>query len=370
MPQPMSPSDKLSALPPRPRADDAAALAAEVQRLRVDVERLGRAERLQRALFAISDLASSGEDTRVVLEGLHEIVGRLMYAENFYIVRYSPENDTLRFIYFADSQDPVMPDPNEELPAPEMENSLTLALIRHGKPVLGPSDAVRRQLGVSRDETLGPDSEDWMGVPMVDEGIVRGCVVVQSYDPEWRYTEEDRALLGYVAQHILTALGRREAQEELERRVEERTRELRQQVAERERSERLQAALFRIAELAGRSETLEDFYAEVHGIVSNLLDARNFFIALRTTDGEELDFPYSVDERDEKRPRRRLAKGLTEYVLQTGEPLLVDRDDIHDLVEGGKVQSFGTPSVCWLGVPLQIGGRSVGVIAVQSYTPD
>ena len=87
MPQPMLPSDKLSALPPRPRADDAAALAAEVQRLRVDVERLGRAERLQRALFAISDLASSGEDTRVVLEGLHEIVGRLMYAENFYIVR-------------------------------------------------------------------------------------------------------------------------------------------------------------------------------------------------------------------------------------------------------------------------------------------
>ena len=370
MPQPMSPSDKLSALPARPRADDTAALAAEVQRLRVDVERLGRAERLQRALFAISDLASSGEETRVVLEGLHEIVGRLMYAENFYIVRYSPENDTLRFIYFADSQDPVMPDPNEELPASEMGNSLTLALIRHGKPVLGPSDDVRRQLGVSRDETLGPDSEDWMGVPMVDEGIVRGCVVVQSYDPEWRYTEEDRALLGYVAQHILTALGRREAQEELERRVEERTRELRQQVAERERSERLQAALFRIAELAGRSETIEDFYAEVHGIVSNLLDARNFFIALRTTDGEELDFPYSVDERDEKRPRRRLAKGLTEFVLQTGEPLLVDRDDIHTLVEEGKVQSFGTPSVCWLGVPLQIGGESVGVIAVQSYTPD
>jgi len=371
---PLSSSAATATPPPagtlRLRADDPAELAAEVQRLRVDVERLGRAERLQRALFAISDIASSGEDTATVMRGLHEIVGRLMYAENFYIVRYSPETDTMRFIYFADSQDPIRPDPDEEIPAADMGNSLTLALIRHGKPVLGPSADVRTELGVGRDETLGPDSEDWLGVPMVDEGVVRGAVVVQSYDPDSRYSEDDRALLGYVAQHILTALARRDAQEELERRVDERTSELRQQVAERERSERLQAALFRIAEQAGRSESIEVFYAEVHGIVSALLDARNFFIALLTPDGQDLDFPYSVDERDQARPRRRLARGLTEYVLASGEPLLTDRDGIHSLVAQGKVQSFGTPSVCWLGVPLQIEGAVAGVIAVQSYTPD
>ncbi|KFL36293.1 bifunctional diguanylate cyclase/phosphodiesterase [Arenimonas donghaensis] len=375
--KPRSPhsSSAATTTPPRAealrlRADDPAELAAEVQRLRVDVERLGRAERLQRALFAISDIASSGEDTATVMRGLHEIVGRLMYAENFYIVRYAPETDTMRFIYFADSHDPIQPDPDEEIPAEEMGNSLTLALIRHGKPVLGPSADVRTQLGVGRDETLGPDSEDWLGVPMVDEGVVRGAVVVQSYDPDSRYSEDDRALLGYVAQHILTALARRDAQEELERRVDERTSELREQVAERERSERLQAALFRIAEQAGRSESIEVFYAEVHGIVSALLDARNFFIALLTPDGQELDFPYSVDERDQARPRRKLARGLTEYVLASGEPLLTDRDGIHSLVAQGKVQSFGTPSVCWLGVPLQIEGAVAGVIAVQSYTPD
>ncbi len=57
-------------------------------------------------------------------------------------------------------------------------------------------------------------------------------------------------------------------------------------------------------------------------------------------------------------------------MLASGQPLLADRDAIHDLVAQGKVQSFGTPSVCWLGVPLHLEGRAVGVIAVQSYTPD
>ena len=368
--RPMSPNPVVPDPPAPARGEDPALLAAEIRRLRVDVERLGRAERLQRALFAISDLASSDEETAVVLRGLHEIVGRLMYAENFYIVRYSPDSESMRFIYFADSMDPICPDPLEEIPASSMGNSLTLALIRHGRPVLGPSSQVRRELGVGRDDTLGPDSEDWLGVPMVDEGVVRGAVVVQSYDPTARYSDDDCVLLAYVAQHILTALARRDAQEELERRVDERTRELREQVTERERSERLQAALFRIAEQAGRSESIEVFYTEVHGIVSALLDARNFFIALLTDDGNELDFPYSVDERDQKRPRRRLAKGLTEFVLGSGQPLLADRNAIHDLVSEGKVQSFGTPSVCWLGVPLHLGEQAAGVIAVQSYTPD
>ncbi len=135
------------------------------QRLQVDVERLASAERLQRALFAISDLASSDQSTKAVLHGLHQIVGSLMYAENFYIVRFDPEHQTIRFLYFADTHDPEVPDPDEELSPLEMGNSLTLALLRHGKPMRGPSRTCSR-CSMHRTITgLGPDSEDWMGVP-------------------------------------------------------------------------------------------------------------------------------------------------------------------------------------------------------------
>src|SRR4249919_2216784 len=340
------------------------------QRLQVDVERLANAERLQRALFAISDIASSDHSTAEVLSGLHEIVGSLMYAENFYIVRFDPERQTIRFLYFADSHDPSVPDPEDELSPQEMTNSLTLALLRHGKPVRGPSEHLRKLMNVPRDDTLGPDSEDWMGVPIVEDGQVLGAVVVQSYDPAVRYSESDQALLGYVAQHILSALSRRDAQEELERRVEARTLELRKQIHERQRSEQLQRALYRITELSVSSESMQSFYASVHEIVGELLDARNFYIALLTEDGSELEFPYSVDERDQRQRTRKLGRGLSEYVLRVGEALLADRAGIEALEAKGEVLSVGTKSVCWLGVPLMLDGRARGLITVQSYTPD
>ncbi|MDQ3039787.1 MAG: EAL domain-containing protein, partial [Pseudomonadota bacterium] len=185
------------------------------------------------------------------------------------------------------------------------------------------------------------------------------------------------ALLAFVAQHILTALDRHHARGELEQRVEERTRELLQvnldlqaEVLERQRSQELQRTLFRIAELSMTSESLERFYAEIHTLVGGLLYARNFYIAMLSSDATMLEFAYSVDERDTIRKPRKLARGLTEYVLRTGKPLLADRKRISQLVHMGEVISHGTLAHCWLGVPLLHEDKVVGVIALQSYSPN
>jgi diguanylate cyclase (GGDEF)-like protein len=105
-------------------------------------------------------------------------------------------------------------------------------------------------------------------------------------------------------------------------------------------------------------------------VVGELLFARNFYIALLTACGEQIEFPYSVDERDPSRVTRKLARGLTEYVISHGEPLLADRARIAELEEQGAVRSHGSQAHCWLGVPLVRDGSVVGAIAVQSYTPD
>lgn len=346
-------------------------------RAQARIESLQKAQRLQHALYEIADLAGSGLDMDEMLARIHAVVGALMSAENFYIVSCDRSLQWMKFLYFADSVDPFVADQERAYPIDEMRNSLTVGMLRHGVAAHGPSHVVRAKLGVTRDMAHGPDSADWLGVPMQRDGEICGAIVVQSYDTPDRYREEERALLEYVAQHILTALDRKQSQVELERRVVERTRELQEanavlqeEVAERQRAEKLQRALFRITERSTAGIDMRRFYADVHEIVGELLYARNFYVAMVGADGNQIEFPYSVDERDTQRHSRRRAAGLTEYVLDSGESLLANRALITELEAQGRVRSMGTLAHSWLGVPLRRDEGVAGVIAVQSYQPD
>ncbi|HEV2607326.1 MAG TPA: bifunctional diguanylate cyclase/phosphodiesterase, partial [Xanthomonadaceae bacterium] len=141
----------------------------ELAELKTSVQHLERSERVQRALFAISDLAGSDRDMPEVLLGIHAIVDTLMYAENFFIVLHDAERDTMRFLYFVDTEDKEPDDPDLEIPMRSRQRSLTWYLIRDAKPLMGNTEQLRSQ--VSGPLTIfGPDSQDWLGVPMLRDG--------------------------------------------------------------------------------------------------------------------------------------------------------------------------------------------------------
>ena len=138
-------------------------------------------------------------------------------------------------------------------------------------------------------------------------------------------------------------------------------------ITERKQVEQVREVLYTISQ-AAVTEDLDDLYLSIHRALGNLMPVDNFYIALYDPETDLLSFPYSVDQHDEFSPPRKPQHGLTEYILRTGLPLLVDQKAFTNLVKQGEVELVGANSVDWLGVPLKMGENIFGVIAVQSYT--
>ena len=139
-------------------------------------------------------------------------------------------------------------------------------------------------------------------------------------------------------------------------------------LTEQKNAEQLNSALYAIAARSQSAEDLQQFFAAIHGIVGQLMNARNFYIALYDPQSELLTFPYFVDENDPTPAPKPLGRGLTEYVMRSGEPLLATPPVFDELIRTGEVELIGAPSLDWLGVPLKAGATSIGAIVVQSYS--
>ena len=140
-------------------------------------------------------------------------------------------------------------------------------------------------------------------------------------------------------------------------------------VTDAKRAEQIQLATYRISEAAHAARTLQELFGAIHRIVGELMPARNFYIALYDAANDHLTFPYHVDEYDSDFPSKKPGKGLTEYVLRTGQPLLVTPEVHAELERRGEVELIGPASIDWVGVPLKIGDRTIGVLVAQTYTP-
>ncbi len=141
-------------------------------------------------------------------------------------------------------------------------------------------------------------------------------------------------------------------------------------VTARRRAECVQDAVYRISHTAHTAENLQELLRAIHEVVGELMPAKNFYVSLYNEKDDRLEFPYFVDEYDTAPdiPPRKLRKGLTEYVLRTGHPLLATPEVYERLVAAGEVELIGAPSIDWLGVPLKVKDRTIGVVVTQTYS--
>lgn len=139
-----------------------------------------------------------------------------------------------------------------------------------------------------------------------------------------------------------------------------------------EKSRKVREAFLSLVGEVFTSKGFQGFFKTLHSVLKNLLPAPNFFVAFYDEEKDLISFPYILDNfRRTRRVSRKKANGLTEYILDTGKPLLLKtREEFEELVRSGKVGVYGRPPESWLGAPLFLNGKARGVLAVQTYDRD
>ncbi|HYC72393.1 MAG TPA: ATP-binding protein [Opitutaceae bacterium] len=132
-------------------------------------------------------------------------------------------------------------------------------------------------------------------------------------------------------------------------------------------AETIGPAVYAVSRAAHLAPTLGALYESIYRIVRQFIATENLYIALVDEAEQMLRFVYARDEYDPPADRPLGRLGLTDIVYLTGRPLLVDRRQADRMLAEGTVVNHGYPAQVWLGVPLKVSGRAIGVLAVQDY---
>jgi signal transduction histidine kinase len=305
---------------------------------------------IQTALYEITNAASATKDIQDFYGEVHRIVGELMYAKNLFIALYDEANGLLSFPYFVDEKD-------EPFPTQPLDNfhGLTSYVIRTGNSIKHGWDQYNDLIASKEVELEGTPNLDHIGAPLIAEDKILGAIFVQSYTEGVCYTDQDEEVLGFVAQHIATALSRKRALE-----------------AERQRTAEL-AILYSIGVEIAKSLDVPTMTRLVGDKMRDIFGSDSVEIMLLDKDTNMIHVAYEYDRGEggyidyvEPFP---LGTGLSSKVINTGQPLMLNTLE-EELTHGAyfppEIIEKGTGSYgqSWVGVPIMSAERVLGLVAL------
>lgn len=197
-------------------------------------------------------------------------------------------------------------------------------------------------------------------VPMLFGGELIGVLGAnESEDSMRQFTEADARTLTIFAGQAASAVHNTRLFQGLQ-----------QELNERRKAEQVQAALYRISDAALAAQNLDALYPLIHAVIRELMPADNFYIALQDDSNERISFPYFVGDFDNVPSIKQNGKGLTEYVLRTGKPLLALPGTFEQAQQTGEeISEKDDAAIDWLGVPLKTRrDETIGMMAVQTLS--
>jgi PAS domain S-box-containing protein len=307
------------------------------------------AERQRTAELAILNSVSEAMSKTLDLKTVTRIVGdklrEIFDADSVIIMLLDDQTNLIHVPYEFDTNEGGYIDFVEPFP---LGTGLASKVISTGQPLmLGtleeeiahgayfPPELVEQGSGVL--------SQSWLGVPITVPGQALGVVVLSDSHANV-FNENHLRLLQTLSSNMGVAIAN---------------------------ARLFQAEQQRVAELATINTVSRELASElgvsslIHLVgeqIRTVFKADIAYVALLDEAGSMINFPYTYGE--EQTPLH-YGEGLTSKIIQTGEPLLINQERDRETQELGATV-VGKRALSYLGVPILVSGKPVGVISVQS----
>jgi K+-sensing histidine kinase KdpD/DNA-binding response OmpR family regulator len=225
-------------------------------------------------------------------------------------------------------------------------------LIKTHKPILINNNYIEtaRKFG-SSGVSMGKAPKSALFVPMIVGDVVRGSVSLQNVDRENAFTDTDLRLLMTLSNSLSVAVENARLFDETTLLLDE----TKQRAAEL-------STVNSISKLLASQLDAEDLIKMVGDELKDLFRANIVYLALHNPKTNIINFPYHFGDTLEP---IRMGEGLTSKIILTGEPLLINKD-LQELRAQMGVQKLGVAAASYLGVPIPVGDKIIGVLSVQS----
>jgi signal transduction histidine kinase len=181
-------------------------------KLRREIAKVKRNERIQKVLYNISEAKNNTENLGELLIKIHEQVGTLMEAANFYVAIVKDREKALyQFPYIVDENPEELEDPGELV---DLSGGFTHYVLKTEKPLLADKKKVKELADKGAVAFVGKEPQSWLGIPLkIESGEIPGVVVVQSYSDPRAYTRADKNVLSIISTTIAGAVNYKQLEE-------------------------------------------------------------------------------------------------------------------------------------------------------------
>jgi GAF domain-containing protein/PAS domain-containing protein len=336
----------------------------------IEVEVLNQAQMVAQRLAELQTIydISQASTSRLKLNALLEFVGEKVLqtfkVQGVYIALYDKQDNTLRIPYWQ-----VYDERLDRAPV-TFGQGLSGVIYNTKQPLVINSHYEQRsaELGVVRvPHSRGSIPKAWVGVPMIVGDEVIGILSAQNYQNENVFTDETVRLLATIAANFGVAFQNAQLYEATQQRAAE------LQNLHKEAEERVKelASINAIGQAAASQLEMGALFELVGKKIYQAFDVGAVYIALYDQEAGLIHLPYWGSPQGQIGNRTmRFGEGLTSVVISSGKPLLIDHDYIPRSAALGvnrmPTYSGGLPK-SWLGVPMRLGDKIIGVLSVQDF---